>query len=69
VEKDAGEDSRIDYRVVTGRVVFTAYYLLRRGECCGSGCTNCPYDATGRPREEFRTRFPELFDAQEPLEQ
>ncbi|MBX2974679.1 MAG: hypothetical protein KF721_01005 [Ignavibacteriaceae bacterium] len=28
---------------VTGYSVFTAYYHLRRGGCCGSGCRHCPY--------------------------
>ena len=27
-----------------GQVVFTATYLSKRGWCCKSGCTNCPYD-------------------------
>lgn len=26
-----------------GYRVFTAYYLRKRGTCCGSGCRNCPY--------------------------
>jgi hypothetical protein len=24
-------------------MVFTAAYLLRRGECCDHGCRECPY--------------------------
>lgn len=35
-----------------GRMVFTAQYHLRRGYCCGNGCRNCPYDASGRPRAD-----------------
>ncbi|MET0727795.1 MAG: DUF5522 domain-containing protein [Acidimicrobiales bacterium] len=27
----------------TGLFVFTASYLLSRGECCSSGCRHCPY--------------------------
>ena len=27
-----------------GRVVMTESYHLRRGECCGNGCKNCPYE-------------------------
>lgn len=27
----------------TGLKVFTAYYHLERGNCCGSGCRHCPY--------------------------
>ena len=26
-----------------GLMVFTAHYLLKRGYCCESGCTHCPY--------------------------
>ena len=33
-----------DYELLPdGRLVFTAAFLLRRGECCRSGCRNCPY--------------------------
>ena len=35
----------VDYTVDpgTGRWIFTADYLKRRGYCCKSGCRNCPY--------------------------
>ncbi len=34
----------IDYTINTnGDFVFTAYYHLKRGHCCQSGCINCPY--------------------------
>lgn len=34
----------IDYIInEEGNLVFTAHYLLKRGHCCQSGCTNCPY--------------------------
>ncbi len=29
----------------TGLFVFTAAFLLRRGNCCDSGCRHCPYEA------------------------
>lgn len=34
--------------------VMTSLHLRERGECCGSGCRHCPYDAVeqqlaGRP--------------------
>jgi iron complex transport system substrate-binding protein len=32
-----------DYYLESGRMVFTASYLERRGYCCGSGCRHCPY--------------------------
>lgn len=27
----------------SGRMVLTEKYLLKRGHCCQSGCTHCPY--------------------------
>lgn len=27
----------------SGLMVLTAKYLLERGYCCKTGCTNCPY--------------------------
>lgn len=34
----------VDYIInENGDLVFTAQYLLKRGHCCQSGCTNCPY--------------------------
>jgi hypothetical protein len=27
----------------TGLTVFTSYFHLKRGYCCGSGCRHCPY--------------------------
>jgi hypothetical protein len=40
---EAGEPGYIDPE--TGLFVLTAAYLAARGECCGSGCRHCPYDA------------------------
>lgn len=34
----------IDYYLEDGHLVFTAWYHLKRGECCGSACRHCPYD-------------------------
>lgn len=25
-------------------MVFTAWFHLKRGHCCGSGCRHCPYE-------------------------
>ena len=34
----------IDYEIdARGLMVFTAWYLLKRGSCCESGCRHCPY--------------------------
>jgi hypothetical protein len=35
-----------------GQLVFTAAYLLERGECCGSGCRNCPYRGKHLAKQE-----------------
>lgn len=32
-----------DFHLENGFVVYTAWYHLKRGECCGNGCRNCPY--------------------------
>ncbi|MFW7378264.1 MAG: DUF5522 domain-containing protein [Oligoflexus sp.] len=42
-ELDSFEEGR-DYEFnEDGKMVFTAYYLKRRGYCCGNGCRHCPY--------------------------
>ena len=48
-ELSEGEDYYINDQ---GLFVLTAKYLLERGYCCGSGCTNCPYqyEAVPEPR-------------------
>jgi hypothetical protein len=42
-----GKDIRlvegVDYYFENGLMVFTAYYLARRGFCCNNGCRHCPY--------------------------
>lgn len=37
------EPGRDFYLDPDGRCVLTAQFLLRRGECCGSGCRHCPW--------------------------
>jgi uncharacterized protein DUF5522 len=39
-ELKAGEDYYLDEN---GLMVLTEAYLLKRGECCQSGCRHCPY--------------------------
>jgi len=34
----------IDFTMENGNYVFSAWFHLKRGTCCGSGCRNCPYD-------------------------
>ncbi|MCK9395717.1 MAG: DUF5522 domain-containing protein [Methylobacter sp.] len=33
----------IDYSIENDTYVFTQWYHLKRGSCCGNGCKNCPY--------------------------
>ncbi|MGZ5580108.1 MAG: DUF5522 domain-containing protein [Methylobacter sp.] len=33
----------IDYVIENDQYVFTAWYHLKRGSCCGNGCKNCLY--------------------------
>lgn len=33
----------IDYHLENGFMVFTKWFLLKRGNCCNSDCRNCPY--------------------------
>lgn len=34
----------IDYTLNSkGQMVLSSWFLMRRGNCCGNGCTNCPY--------------------------
>lgn len=34
---------RIDYEMQNGYMVFSRWYLLKRGKCCKNNCTNCPF--------------------------
>lgn len=33
----------VDYYYENGRIVLTAFFLLKRGKCCKGGCRHCPY--------------------------
>lgn len=33
----------IDYYIENGNYVFTKWFHLKRGNCCGNGCRHCPY--------------------------
>ncbi len=33
----------IDYTIEHNNYIFTKWYHLKRGNCCGNGCRNCPY--------------------------
>jgi hypothetical protein len=32
-----------------GYMVLTAHYHLEKGNCCGNGCLNCPFDYINVP--------------------
>lgn len=34
----------VDFQIENGNYVFSSWYHLKRGYCCGSGCRNCPFD-------------------------
>jgi len=34
----------IDYTIENGMLVFSKWYHIRRGHCCGNGCVNCAYE-------------------------
>ena len=34
---------KIDYYIEAGKLVFTRWYHLKRGSCCGNDCRHCPY--------------------------
>ncbi len=34
----------VDYQIEDGNYVFSPWYHLKRGYCCGSGCRNCPFE-------------------------
>lgn len=33
----------IDYTIEDGKYVFSKWFHLKRGTCCGNACRNCPY--------------------------
>ena len=42
--RDAPLVEGVDYVVEDGLWVFSRYFHLKRGHCCGNSCRNCPYD-------------------------
>lgn len=34
----------IDYYMEDGKYIFTKWFHLKRGSCCGNGCRHCPYN-------------------------
>ena len=40
----------IDFYVENGFYVFTEWYHLKRGTCCGNDCRHCPFDHVNVPK-------------------
>ncbi|MEZ8081671.1 cysteine-rich CWC family protein [Enterovibrio norvegicus] len=40
----------LDYTMENGFMVFSAWYHLKRGTCCGNGCRHCPYGKSDTSR-------------------
>ena len=41
--RDQPPREHLDYEMEGGMLVFSAWYHLRRGSCCGNGCRHCPF--------------------------
>ncbi len=37
-----------------GYIVLTAKFHLEKGDCCGNGCLNCPYDFKNVPKAKYQ---------------
>jgi hypothetical protein len=40
----------LDYTIEDGKYVFTRWFLLKQGKCCGNKCRNCPYGHVNVPK-------------------
>jgi hypothetical protein len=38
------KDDKELYYLENGKVVFTPFYHIQRGHCCGNKCRHCPYE-------------------------
>lgn len=45
-----------------GDRVFTGAYLLKRGQCCQSGCEKCPYDYHAKVDPNVPAEFQSPWD-------
>lgn len=46
MKNDFIENRDYYYDKSSGLMILTAHYLKKRGYCCQSGCTHCPYGFT-----------------------
>ena len=37
-------ENNVDYYIEGERVIFTALFHIKRGQCCGNFCRHCPFD-------------------------
>lgn len=44
----------IDFYVENGFYVFTEWYHLKRGTCCGNDCRHCPFDHVNVPKKKWK---------------
>lgn len=51
-ELKVGQDYTLDD---LGRLVYTEFFLRKRGYCCGLGCRHCPYGYEGDGRSDPAT--------------
>ncbi|KAL9988846.1 hypothetical protein ACROYT_G003336 [Oculina patagonica] len=54
-----GENSYAD--PVTGYMVFTEEFLMKRRSCCGNGCRHCPYGHENVPQSQRNKKFNSAF--------
>ncbi|RJG42104.1 cysteine-rich CWC family protein [Motilimonas pumila] len=38
----------LDFTIENGYHVFSRWFHLKRGQCCGNGCRHCPYDESSK---------------------
>ncbi len=63
MKKDEPEKAHSDYYFDNGYLVFTEYYLTKRGICCGNGCRHCPFEprhnkGNRQLREDVKNKYP-----------
>jgi len=49
MEITEGEDFYFDEK---GRMILTAKYLFKQGNCCGNGCRHCPFHYINVPEPQ-----------------
>lgn len=52
----------VHYYLENGKVVFTHFYHVQRGKCCGNKCRHCPFNpewtkGTTELKDDFREEY------------